>query len=325
MTDIKLFNVNLPELRITAQAYSDLFAVVDLFGKQSNEIGFYCKYIINGNTILITTIDVPPQVVTTGSFRANPEHLTEKFKTDPTIANLLGCSCEIHSHNNMGVFASSKDDENFAIWCNETYRGYFIYGIVNCKRETLFKIFDAQRGIYWTSEIKIELPKASEDLLSVAKQRIVEPKPVCVKTESYNRLRNTIDYDDDTPFIKVTKNKSGKKNKKLVDNNIPTWIPHFLSLPSVQFSAGLVEFGEATRDLLITLPELHHLYPRIFSSVCYTMEDLSEKFDLEDQETLSSILLSYATVIRVGVAQKKVVPILKLYRTILQRIKKTED
>jgi hypothetical protein len=103
------------------ELYMKMKAFFQHFDEQKLESVVWGKVEKKDNTILITDIVIPCQIISGVTVDID----NEKNLEDDSV---LGCNLSIHSHHTMGAFFSGKDEENIRLWIKDTH-DILLYGV----------------------------------------------------------------------------------------------------------------------------------------------------------------------------------------------------
>lgn len=145
--------------------YNDIFYIVDKFDQ---EVGFLGKVKVKDNSYTITELFIPEQEV-------------NHSVTDITEAGLSQLALELgdtsdllfwgHSHVNMSVTPSDRDDATALLFSNNPF---LIRGIFNKRKEYRFDVFHFSDNIlYEPRDISVNFPvKVSKDWDKILKEKV---------------------------------------------------------------------------------------------------------------------------------------------------------
>lgn len=197
-----------PSIIFTTEAKNKMWALVDCMEK---EIGWHGVVYREGNTFIVSDILVYPQTVTRATIDADEKGFTKwlteyMMKDDDTFDHIR---LHGHSHVNMQCFPSGTDTKLQEDYTAKLSDGdYYIFIIVNKKREFWCAIYDNASGIYFE---KADIDFDANDQTAWAEEQIKK----YIKEPTYVRSYPNY-YSNYKPYRtnKVAKEATAKKKAK---------------------------------------------------------------------------------------------------------------
>lgn len=207
-------------LEISEEAWTKICTLLEHFDK---EVAWHATALrgANENEFVINDILVYPQTVTASTVEMDTNMYAKWLMENYGDDRFNNIRCQMHSHVNMGVFASSVDiqhqDEILAQLSDDDF---YIFLILNKRHEVYVKIFDMKNNIVFeTKDVTWIVTDGQYRLSSFLKEadtlvkEYVRPPVQTVLYGQYEDGPYDDEYDDTPPMPKKSKKKVGVKKK----------------------------------------------------------------------------------------------------------------
>lgn len=167
---LKLNSVKLPKAKLTVSetARQKMYALVDGF---DSEVAWYMKCTKGDESYTVDDVWVYPQKVSSVYVEMDMEKYPEWDISLPDDVSLNG---QGHSHHTMAVSPSGTDKDSQKSYVGYLNgRGFYIFCIINRKRDENWWIYDLDKGvIYEPEDITVTNRTGYEDFVKAAKDMV---------------------------------------------------------------------------------------------------------------------------------------------------------